>query len=98
MPEEAFVACGWSYGIRARHEEEDLARFEGWTGRYINNWALCDTLCNHTVGAFIKKFSRQVGVLRRWAESPNRWMKRAAAVSLSPRKEGRIPGGGFRDL
>jgi len=87
--EESFVACGWSYGVRARFEEGDLARFEGWIEKYVNNWATCDTLCHHTVGAFIEKYPKRVGVLRKWALSKNMWMRRAAAVSLIvPAKRG----------
>jgi len=87
--EESFVACEWSYGIRARYEEEDIARFEGWIERYVNNWASCDTLCNHTVGAFIEKYPKYVSALTRWAGSSNFWMRRAAAVSLIvPAKRG----------
>jgi 3-methyladenine DNA glycosylase AlkD len=87
--EESFIACDWSYSIRARYEEEDFARFEGWIQRYVDNWATCDTLCNHTVGAFIEKYPKYASELKKWAESGNPWMRRAAAVSLIiPAKRG----------
>jgi 3-methyladenine DNA glycosylase AlkD len=95
--EESFVACEWSYGIRARYEEKDFARFEGWIESYVNNWASCDTLCNHTVGAFIEKYPGYVSALTRWAASRNPWMRRAAAVSLIvPAKRGEFLNEAFK--
>jgi 3-methyladenine DNA glycosylase AlkD len=87
--EESFIACEWSYEIRARYEEKDFVRFEGWIERYVDNWATCDTLCNHTVGAFIEKYPKYACLLKKWAKSRNPWMRRAAAVSLIiPAKKG----------
>jgi 3-methyladenine DNA glycosylase AlkD len=34
------------------------------------------------VGDFIQKYPVYIGELRKWAKSDNRWVKRAAAVSL----------------
>ena len=56
--------------------------FRCWIDRYINNWAKCDTLCNHTIGSFIEKYPEYVDRLKQWARSENRWVKRAAAVTL----------------
>lgn len=87
--EESFIACEWSYEIRARYEEKDFVTFEGWIERYVDNWATCDTLCNHTVGAFIEKYPKYGYELKKWAKSRNPWMRRAAAVSLIiPAKKG----------
>lgn len=67
----------------------DLAIFEHWIDRYIDNWATCDGFCNHAVGDFITRYPERVSDLKRWAESGNRWMRRAAAVSLIvPAKRG----------
>jgi 3-methyladenine DNA glycosylase AlkD len=55
----------------------------------ITNWAACDGFCNHAVGDFMVKFPERVADLSRWATSPNRWMRRAACVSLIvPAKRG----------
>ena len=87
--EEAFIACDWSYEARGSFDEDDFARFEGWIAKYVNNWATCDTLCNHTVGAFVEKYPKYAGKLLGWARSDNRWMRRAAAVTLIiPAKKG----------
>ena len=80
--EESFIACNWSYELHKKFVEEDLVWMEKWVDQYLNNWASCDTLCNHTVGSYIEMFPEKILVLKKWATSPNRWMRRAAAVSL----------------
>lgn len=80
--EESFIACNWSYFIHKNYEPQDLLVFEKWISLYVSNWASCDTLCNHTVGDFLFMYPEFVSELKRWALSDNRWMRRAAAVSL----------------
>ena len=80
--EEASIASVWSHELRKAYEKSDFKRFEGWIERYINNWAKCDVFCNHTVGSFIEQFPEFTEKLRLWTKSDNRWMRRAAAVSL----------------
>lgn len=80
--EESFIACNWSYSIRKLYEPDDFRVFEKWVKNYVSNWASCDTLCNHTVGTFIEMYPDHLVKLKSWATSPNRWVRRAAAVSL----------------
>ena len=80
--EEAFIAFEWSYRLRYQYEPEDFAVFERWVGNYVNNWAKCDTLCNHTIGSFIDMYPRYIKSLKKWTTSDNRWFRRAAAVTL----------------
>lgn len=80
--EEAFIACNWSYYIHEAYQPEDLPIFESWLEHYVSNWATCDTLCNHTIGTFLEMYPASVPQLKRWATSENRWLRRAAAVSL----------------
>ncbi|MBN1789068.1 MAG: DNA alkylation repair protein [Bacteroidales bacterium] len=80
--EEAFIACNWSYYLHRQYTPDDFRIFEKWVDRYVTNWATCDTLCNHTVGTFVEMYPVYLQELKRWARSENRWMKRAAAVSL----------------
>jgi 3-methyladenine DNA glycosylase AlkD len=82
MLEESFVACQWSYFIREQFQPPDIKVFEEWIDQYVGNWASCDTLCNHTVGAHLEMFPAGIKELKLWAKSPNRWMRRASAVSL----------------
>jgi len=80
--EEAYLVAEWLPKLTTQFEMGDLALFETWIDSYINNWAKCDSFCNHTVGSFIEKYPESVETLKKWAHSSNRWMKRAAAVSL----------------
>lgn len=82
MMEESFIACNWSHNIHKQYEPADFEIFEKWVNNYINNWASCDTFCNHTVGDFVVRYPAYLSGLKKWAKSENRWMKRAAAVSL----------------
>jgi len=88
--EEAFIACNWSYYRNKEYQPGDFRIFEGWVERYVSNWATCDTLCNHTVGDFLQMYPEYLPELKKWAVSDNRWMRRAAAVSLIiPAKHGK---------
>jgi len=80
--EEAFIAFDWAYRLRDKYEPGDFIHFENWLNKYINNWAKCDTLCNHTVGAFIERHPQYIEDLKHWAKLENRWLRRASAVTL----------------
>jgi 3-methyladenine DNA glycosylase AlkD len=90
--EETIVACDWSYFIRRQYVPGDITVFAGWVGKYVNNWASCDTLCNHSVGELLEMYPERVADLKQWARSRNRWLRRGAAVSLIiPAKKGKFP-------
>lgn len=80
--EEAFVACQWTYEIHERYEPSDFKLFKKWIGQYVDNWATCDTFCNHSMGDFIQMYPEFLSQLKEFAKSKNRWMRRASAVSL----------------
>lgn len=80
--EESYVACNLSYYIHEKYEPSDFDVFERWVNNYVTNWASCDTLCNHTVGTFVEMYPEYISNLKGWAKSDNRWVKRAAAVTL----------------
>jgi 3-methyladenine DNA glycosylase AlkD len=80
--EESFVACDWSYKSKKQYERTDFKVFEKWVDEYVNNWASCDTLCNHTVGAIVEMYPDLISGLKKWAKSGNRWVKRGSSVSL----------------
>ena len=89
--EEAFIACEWSYRFHSQYEPDDFFTFEDWLKQYIDNWAKCDTLCNHTIGAIVDKYPQYLQNLKQWAKSDNRWVRRAAAVTLIiPAKRGKF--------
>jgi 3-methyladenine DNA glycosylase AlkD len=80
--EEAYIAFEWAYNIRKRYDPADFYVFERWIQIYVNNWAKCDTLCNHTMGSYIEQFPECLKDIKNWAKSDNRWFRRASAVSL----------------
>ncbi len=80
--EEAFIASEWAFSIRRAYKPEDFLVFERWVDLYVDNWAKCDTLCNHTIGSFVEMYPEFVENLETWARSENRWLRRASAVTL----------------
>ena len=80
--EESVVASRWSYALRKSYEPGDFVIFEKWVGTYVSNWASCDTFCNRTMGEFLQMYPQYLSELKKWTQSKNRWMRRAAAVSL----------------
>lgn len=89
--EESFIACHWSYYIHKRYDPGDFQIFRKWINNYVNNWASCDTLCNHTVGAYIEMYPEDIIKLKDLAKSDNRWMRRASAVTLIiPARKGKF--------
>ncbi len=89
--EESFIACNWSYYVHKQYESSDIRVFERWVSNYVNNWASCDTLCNHSAGTLVEMYPACISDLIAWTASPNRWMKRGAAVSLIvPARKGKF--------
>jgi len=80
--EETFLVAAWLPKLKDQFERKDLALFKRWIDRYLNNWAKVDSFCNHALGDFVERFPEAVTDLVAWTRSQNRWMQRAAAVSL----------------
>lgn len=89
--EESFIVSNWAHALSGRYEQEDLVVFRRWIDTYITNWASCDGFCNHTMGDFLEQYPEYTDELKRWTQSEDRWMRRAAAVSLIvPAKHGKF--------
>lgn len=89
--EEGFIASEWTYALHDKFEEKDFAVLKSWIENYVDNWATCDTLCNHSLGAFLEKFPEFISKLKSFAKSENSWMRRAAAVTLIiPARKGKF--------
>jgi 3-methyladenine DNA glycosylase AlkD len=87
--EEASIASDWTYRIRKSYILSDFDTFQKWIDKYIDNWAKCDTFCNHSVGFLIEKYPELINKLKKWSKSKNRWLRRASAVSLiAPARKG----------
>ncbi len=89
--EESFIVSNWIHALSGKYEREDITIFRCWIDTWITNWASCDGFCNHTMGDFIEQYPEYTEELKRWTTSENRWMRRAAAVSLIvPAKRGKF--------
>jgi 3-methyladenine DNA glycosylase AlkD len=80
--EENMIACSWSLKMKKHYQMDDFELFKRWIDQYITNWATCDTFCNHNMGSLIEIYPELLPSLKEFTTSSNRWMKRAAAVSL----------------
>lgn len=80
--EEAIIACNWAYELRKSYTIDDFDVFEKWIKNTVSNWAMCDTLCNHPVGDLVMMYPELILKLKVFTKSDNRWVRRAAAVSL----------------
>jgi len=87
--EEAWVAASLVLSKKDSFSKSDFKVFERWIDTYIDDWAKCDVFCNHTMWSLLEKYPEFIENLKKWAQSSNMWMKRAAAVSLIiPAKNG----------
>jgi 3-methyladenine DNA glycosylase AlkD len=80
--EEAGIACALTEKAGRSSVPDDFDVFAGWVEHYVRNWAMCDTLCNHTIGDLVMKYPELAEQLFEWTRSDNRWVKRGAAVTL----------------
>ncbi len=79
---ETTIGFDWLWRSRALFESGDLAVFEKWLEKYVDDWAKCDDFCTHSVGYLISQDPPLAKKVFSWTKSKNRWMRRAAAVSL----------------
>jgi 3-methyladenine DNA glycosylase AlkD len=60
-----------------------FAKAKGWLAAdLLDNWASVDGLCPDAMGAFLERNPGYVAKIKAWAFHPNRWVRRAAAVSF----------------
>jgi 3-methyladenine DNA glycosylase AlkD len=58
-------------------------RIKGWLeADYLDNWASVDVFCTNAMAALLRKYPALVNKIRKWPAHPNRWVKRASAVSF----------------
>jgi 3-methyladenine DNA glycosylase AlkD len=75
-----------------RHYPEALLRHvKRWLANdFCDNWAVTDQLSTQIVSIVIDKFPKLAETVESWSNSPNRWLRRASAVSLvKPAGKGR---------
>ncbi len=81
MMEERGIAFDWAFRLKKQYVPNDFQLFESWLEKYVSNWGACDHICA-LLGAFIDQFPEFIPKLKKWASSPNRWFRRASAVSF----------------
>jgi 3-methyladenine DNA glycosylase AlkD len=79
--EEKAVAVTMLQPSLPRFGNAEFRRFETWLARVLS-WADHDALAMFLIGPMLVADPRRVKRPLRWAASPNRWRRRAAAVSL----------------
>lgn len=80
--EDATIALALVYKKRTKLSVGDIKVLERWLNTYVSNWAICDDLSAHIFGYCIERFPEMLPMVQTWVTSDNRWVRRAAAVSL----------------
>lgn len=73
-------------------ESVSIDYFERFIEKYVDNWAWDDSLCCE-IGNYFLLYPAELKRTKKWVRSNNRWVARAAVVSLIPvvRKKKEIP-------
>lgn len=77
-----FFAFEWGVKANKLFKKSDFARFERWIKEYVTDWGKCDHICGGLMGMLLQTYPDLVARTHKWRRSRNRWLKRAAAVSL----------------
>ena len=68
---------------RKEFPESLFRKIKTWLiSNHLNNWAAVDVLCPDAVGTLLIKYPELVKEIKTWADSPNRWVRRASLVSF----------------
>jgi len=91
--EEANIACAFMSRLRNQYSKSLFDTVGKWFERYVTNWAHCDSACHTILYAFLTDGVIEFKDLLVWANSPHRWKRRAAAVTLIKdfSKSGSVP-------
>ncbi len=82
LQEPLVVALDWAQRMRKHYKPEDFETFREWTEKYVTNWAACDGMCIGPLGTLLSLYPELMEKTFHWTNSGNRWLRRAAAVSL----------------
>jgi 3-methyladenine DNA glycosylase AlkD len=80
--EESYVAGYWAQAMADAYRPADVHVFGRWLDSWVDNWATCDALCCESVGRLLESAPQVASTVAAWAASPNRWVRRGAAVSF----------------
>lgn len=79
--EEKIFAVILLQGVTSKFGAKEFKLFESWLPR-VSSWADHDALASYLLGPMIAAEPARARAVFSWAESSNRWLRRAAAVSL----------------
>ena len=82
--EEPVVASKWCGQALNQLGAESFGTFERWLATRVNNWGHCDVLCTNCLGGLIERDPSLLPRSDAWLTSSNRWLRRGAAVALTP--------------
>lgn len=87
LPNKYLEAKGLATLVFLRyHKDFDRSLFsviKKWLAQdYCDNWASVDVLCPDSLGVLLERFPDLVPKIVSWTDHPNRWVKRASAVSF----------------
>jgi 3-methyladenine DNA glycosylase AlkD len=80
--EEVSVALGFMERLRDEYNKTMFNTVGKWFEKYIINWGHCDAACHTIVYSFLADKVVDFRDLLAWADSPHRWKRRAAAVTM----------------
>ncbi len=80
--EKKTIAFDWAFRIKDKYEEDDFYLFESWLYKYVDNYALCDDFCGHTLGEIIYQYPKFLSKIYKCIKEENFWLQRAAPVTL----------------
>lgn len=80
--EEKVFAVILLRGMTKKFGEAEFKLFASWWLPRVSTWADHDALASYLLGPMIAEEPERAAVVLRWAKSRNRWLRRAAAVSL----------------
>lgn len=91
--EEGGIAIQFMVRLRQQYDEKLFSTMGKWFENYITNWAHSDVASHVILYSFLIDKVIEFKDLRVWANSPHRWKRRAAAVTLIKdfSKSGSVP-------
>ncbi len=84
LHEPRTIAFQWANQLRGEFSLEEFSIFELWLEKYVHDWSGCDDLCCGALGELIVQYPLLIQKITQWTTSANKWLRRAAAVSLIP--------------
>jgi len=84
LQEFRVIGMEWARKQQNHFTTKDFARFERWVKRYVSNWAVSDGVSVWLVGDLLRQYPSLIRNTVAWRRARNRWVRRAAAVSLIP--------------